>query len=329
MSEAPEPIPAASLPISASAPGKCILFGEHAVVRGAPALVLAIDLATQVLVRPGATTSLNGDPDAGVGQPYFRSALELFRAGRPALEVRSVSRIPRGAGLGSSAAFVAALAAALTSAGGGGDRDSLAERSFDIERNAQGVGSPTDTSAAVAGGIVALNAAKGERLWTIARGSDRWEVRRLADPGWTWVVAFSGIRRSTPDAVRAVGERLGRPDGPALLERFRRVSEEGIDALVREDPEGVARAMGANHALLKEVGVSHPRLEELLRAGAPAALGGKLTGAGAGGSVVLLPRAGREIELIRRLARAGGLPFAVRVAPKGASIVGAALENGS
>jgi mevalonate kinase len=58
-----------------------------------------------------------------------------------------------------------------------------------------------------------------------------------------------------------------------------------------------------------------------MRAAAPAAEGAKLTGAGAGGSIVVLPVPGKETELVRRLARAGGLPFVVRPAPEGAGLI--------
>ena len=46
-------IPSPPLPLAGRAPGKCIVFGEHAVVHGAPELVFAIDLYTQVGVRSG------------------------------------------------------------------------------------------------------------------------------------------------------------------------------------------------------------------------------------------------------------------------------------
>lgn len=320
MEEVIPPIPGRELPVAARAPGKCILFGEHAVVHGAPELVFAIDLETQVFVRPGIVTQLNGDTHATEHNPYFSRAIASLWADGPPIEVRSTSRVPRAAGLGSSAAFVAALASALGSATGGIDRPTLAGRSFQIERGAQGVGSPGDTTAVVGGGFLAVNGGSGRPLWQVEGGDRRWEVRRVTDPGWIWVVAHSGIPRSTADAVRAVGERLARPDGPALLEEFRRVATDGIRAVERGERGTVAQLLGRNQELLREVGVSHPRIEELLRAAEPAAEGAKLTGAGAGGSIVVLPIPGKETELVRRIARAGGLPFVVRP-----SLIGAGL----
>jgi mevalonate kinase len=291
------------------------------VVHGAPELVFAIDLATQVFVRPAESNRLNADVEGTRRNAYFRTSLEMEWEGRPPVDVRAVSRIPKAAGLGSSAAFVAALAAAFCSARGGVDRAELAQRSFEIERAAQGVGSPGDTSTVVAGGFVAVNGGPGEPLWSIRSQEQRWDVRRVSDPGWVWVVAYTGIPRSTADAVRAVGARLAAPGGPELLEQFRRVAREGIDAVGRGDRSTVAELLQQNQELLREAGVSHPRLEALIEAGAPAAEGSKLTGAGAGGSVVVLPVPGKEAELVRRLARAGGLPFVVRPVRDGASLV--------
>jgi len=314
-------IPSRTLPVSARAPGKCIVFGEHAVVHGAPELVFAVDLMTQVFVTAGSATRLNSDDDAVRRNAYFRAALEAsWKGGRP-VEVRAISRIPKSAGLGSSAAFVASVAAAFGAATGGVGRPALAQRSFEIERAAQGVGSPGDTSTVVAGGFVAVNGGTGEPLWTVQTPDRRWEVRRVNDPGWVWVVAYSGITRSTADAVRAVSARLAAPGGPALLEEFRQVATEGITAVGRGDRAAVATLLRRNQELLREVGVSHPRLEALIEAAAPAAEGAKLTGAGAGGSIVALPMPGKEAELVRRLARAGALPFVVRPAPIGVTLL--------
>lgn len=317
-----DPVASAQLPVAARAPGKCIVFGEHAVVHGRPELLLAIDLWTQVLARPAARTELNGEPDAVAENPYVRTALaELWPPGGPSASWRTVSTIPRSAGLGSSAALTAAMATAILATRGGAERSEVAESAFKIERAAQGVGSPGDTSASVAGGLVTVNAPGGTLLWELAHEAQRWTVRRVADPGWVWVVAYSGVPRSTGDAVRAVGRRLAADDGPDLLDAFERVALEGIDAVRSEDRELAGRRMDENQELLRRVGVSHERLEELLATVRPVAAGAKLTGAGAGGSIVVLPQAGHEVEALQRLKRAGAQPYVVRSARSGADLV--------
>lgn len=312
-----DPPTAPLLPASARAPGKCIVFGEHAVVHGGPELLFAIDLYTQVVVRAGAETSLNADRKATEHNPYLRAALARLLPAGPPVAVRAVSSLPRAAGLGSSAAFVAALVRALEPAGGRRSPAETAQLCFELERTAQGVGSPGDTSASVAGGFLTVNARGGSPLWTVELAGQKWEARRIEDPRWVWVVAYSGLPRSTADAVRAVGDRLSRPDGPGLLAEFTRVAQSGVDAVAAGDRAEVGRLLGENQQLLREVGVSHPRLEALIEAVAPVAQGAKLTGAGCGGSVVVLPQPGRETEAMRRLARAGAVPFAVRPAPAG------------
>lgn len=315
-------IPLSPMPLSVRAPAKCILFGEHAVVHGQPELLLAIDLHLQLGLHPATEVRLNGDPAAARENAYLRAAREqLWDEAYGGFDVAVVSRIPRAAGLGSSAAFCAALSAGLSAARGGVERSMLAERSFAIERAAQGVGSPGDTSAVVAGGYISVNGGRGALLWELSDASHTWRARRIPDPGWVWLIASSGVPRSTADAVRAVGERLAQPDGKRLLEQFASVASEGIEAVSREDRERVGPLLDRNHALLREVGVSHPRLEALLEAVRPVAEGAKLTGAGAGGSIVALVQPGKEIEATRRVQRAGGLGFVLRAAPAGAELI--------
>ncbi|MFZ0831414.1 MAG: hypothetical protein WAN40_09830 [Thermoplasmata archaeon] len=317
-------IPARTLPIVARAPGKCILFGEHAVVRGQPEVLLAIDVYAQVAIRPAPEWRLNGHPGPVAGHRYLQAALHaLWQNGSP-LDVTVVSRIPKASGMGSSAAFVAGLAATLGSAQGGVDRATLAQQSFTIERTAQGVGSPGDTSAAAAGGYLTLNtdvAALGDPLWNVEAGTERWTARRIADPGWVWVVAYSGLPKSTGPKVRAVGERFASAEGPDLLRQFADVATAGLRAMAREDGPETGRLLDENQELLRTVGVSHPRIEALLEAARPAALGAKVTGAGGGGSIVALPKPGQETDLVRRLARAGAVPFATGPAARGVELV--------
>ncbi|MCI4331086.1 MAG: mevalonate kinase [Thermoplasmata archaeon] len=314
-------IPSSKLPLATRAPGKCILFGEHAVVHGKPEVVLAIDLHTQVALRGATEHRLNGSAEAARSNAYLVEGLRRLHPDGPPLDVTVTSRLPRAAGLGSSAAFTSALSAGLWALRGGVSRAELAASSFEVERGAQGVGSPGDTTATVGGGYLSINAGTGPAAWTVRDGDREWAVRRLPDPQWVWVVGYTGIPRNTGETVRAVGRRLDQSDGPALLDRFQSVALEGVDALREERREAVGRLLDQNQALLREVGVSHPRVEALLAAAAPGCDGGKLTGAGAGGSVVVLPKPGHELEVARRIARAGGVPYIVKPAPLGVQLV--------
>lgn len=317
-------IPARTLPIVARAPGKCILFGEHAVVRGQPEVLLAIDVYTQVAIQSSLDWRLNGHVGPVAGHRYLQAALHELRSEGTPLNVTAVSRIPKASGMGSSAAFVAALAAVLGAARGGVDRTTLAQQAFTIERMAQGVGSPGDTSASIAGGYLTLNTdvgAFGEPLWSVQAGAESWTARRIGDPGWVWVVAYSGIPKDTGPTVRAVGERFASPGGRELLQQFAEVANAGLRAMAGEDGPETGRLLDENQELLRAVGVSHPRLEALLEAARPAALGAKVTGAGGGGSIVALPKPGQETDLVRRLARAGAVPFATGPAARGVELV--------
>ncbi|MCI4369002.1 MAG: hypothetical protein L3K09_05520, partial [Thermoplasmata archaeon] len=246
-----------------------MLFGEHAVVHGRPELLLAIDLYTQVGLRPSPKTRLNGDAGAMTAHPYFRAAMETLWSGREPLEATAISRLPRAAGLGSSAAFTSALATGLASASGGVLRHRLAEVAFSIERRAQGVGSPGDTSASVAGGYISLNGPGGERLWEVADEGHSWVARRIEDPGWVWLIGSTGVSRSTAEAVRAFGRRISGAAGKAALDEFERVAIAGIAAVGKGEREETGRLLNENQRLLRDAGVSHPKLEELLAAVAP------------------------------------------------------------
>src|SRR2546430_9530370 len=88
--------------MAASAPGKLILFGEHAVVFGEPALSTAINLRAEVYARPHTEWLADG---ASLDEPRFRyvkAAVAKARSDAPLwIEIRSL--VPSGSGLGSPA----------------------------------------------------------------------------------------------------------------------------------------------------------------------------------------------------------------------------------
>lgn len=303
--------------MAASAPGKLILFGEHAVVFGEPALCTAINLRTEVFARPHTEWLADG---ASMDAPRYRYVKEVFRrawTGGPLwVEIRSM--IPTGAGLGSSAAVtVAALGAVAGLQGRGPDPERIAREAFEVEHEVQGRASPIDTSTSAAGGGVLVGRAPGDGLlWSIRRDTREWHLHRCDLPPLTFVVGSTGIAAATGPLVAGVKERVDRSkEAAAMVREIGRITLDGLDALRSNDLAAAGHLMDRDHGLLNALGVGHPVLDKLVAAARPTSFGAKLTGAGGGGSMVALTD--KPQETAAALRRAGGKAFLVRTDPEG------------
>lgn len=308
----------------ASAPGKAILLGEHAVVFGEPAIACALDLRTRVRVEGrGTSVTVNGEPlQDKLKVPHVHHALAL--AGEPwgPLDIRIESQVPASAGLGSSAALSAALLGALLQHKGLAPQpQEVARLAFEVELGVQeGRASPTDTSTSVAGGGVLVDSAPGpDLLWQFERGERRWFLHRLEVPRFTLVVGHSGQRGSTAAQVKHVAD-LARRDPEALrtIKGLGDLARQGVKALRDHDVEGLGRLMDQAHAGLQRLGVSTPRLDELVRAARPHSYGAKLTGAGGGGSIIALTDAPHEVA--QSLKARGCQPIIAPFTPRGLEV---------
>jgi mevalonate kinase len=306
--------------VAASAPGKLILFGEHAVVFGEPALSTAITLRAEVYTRPHKEWLADG---ASLDEPRFRyvkACVQKAKAEGPLwIEIRSM--VPTGAGLGSSAAVTVATLGALR-AEGSLDPQAIAQDAFEVEHEVQGRASPIDTSTASAGGgILVLRERKEGLLWSIERDHRRWFLHRTDLPPLDFVIGNTGISAATGPLVAKVKERVDRE--PRAAEAIREIGVlalDGLRALRRKDLEAAGRLMDQDHALLTQLGVGHPALDRLIEAARPSSYGAKLPGAGGGGSMVALTdRPGPTAEAIRA---AGGKAFIVRSDPVGVTNLG-------
>jgi mevalonate kinase len=104
--------------VQASAPGKCILFGEHAVVYGQPAVAVAIDQRMSVGLEPSDVWRIDGmrfDPSR---HPHVEALKQRLWRDGPPLAIKIHGDIPPASGLGSSAALSVAASAALRCARG-------------------------------------------------------------------------------------------------------------------------------------------------------------------------------------------------------------------
>lgn len=299
-----------------SAPGKVILFGEHAVVYGRPALaapVNGVQARAEIVDLPkhragqlrleAPQVRLGGWLHALAQEERLvravRRAVELLEA-RPstALLVRLDSTLPVAAGLGSSAAVSVALLRALAAhLDIPLPIDRLCELSFELEKFFHGTPSGIDTSAIAWGKPVYF--VRGETPVAL----------HPAEP-LHLVIADSGQPSDTAEVVGEV--RAARERRPERFEQlFDAVGQIALSARARIE-SGQGRPLGTlmdeNHALLAEMGVSSERLDNLVAAARQAgAQGAKLSGAGRGGNVIALVTADTTEAVDRALQRAGAV----------------------
>lgn len=278
----------------ASAGGKVILLGEHAVVYGVPAIAAGIERGAEATATPSPTSTLTladrvfTPSDGSELGRALEALLSELSAGPHALTI--ATHLPPGCGLGSSAAMgVAAARAVLELRGEGESHERVLAAANAWERVFHGNPSGIDTAAAALGGCIWYSRAEGPS--SIA----------LPLP-LTLAIAVAGPAASTKSMVAGVA-RL-RERRPEVFEK----SLEGIRSLVKNarlaleagDLIGLGRLLDLNQMLLAGLMVSTTEIERACQLAREAgALGAKLTGAGGGGAVVALCDASAEGVLER------------------------------
>jgi mevalonate kinase len=299
---------------SASAPGKVILAGEHAVVYGHPAIaapvwqVAATCRVSQASTGAGCTLALpdvgvelrlaDGDADHPAALLARRALTEIGAPANPDWQIEVSSTVPMAGGLGSGAALSSALVKAIWGAAGRDpDADSLSALVYSAEQAYHGTPSGIDNTVI----------AHGRTIWFV-RG--RPPIFLTLGAPMTLLIADSGVRSPTLETVGDV--RLARERDPQRFDAlFAQVAEvvHGVRAALEA---GNARELGGlftrNHTLLAQIGVSAPLLDDLVAAALQAgALGAKLSGGGRGGNVIALTAPERAEAVAAALTGAGAV----------------------
>ena len=295
--------------VKCSAPGKVILFGEHAVVYGEPAISLAVDkrISCEIEGCEGVTT-VNGYEIDEVHQGYIMKSIEKTRCSNP-LKIKTSSGIPSGAGMGSSAAVTVASLGSLNKLYGEIDHEKIAKTAFEIEYEIQGSASPIDTSTSTHGSGIMISKQKSDDfLWEISRNDKKWNIHHMDIPDIPMVIGDTGVHAPTGPLVEKVGRFYDMSNfAKQIISEIGELVLDGMSALRDEDLEKVGYLMNKNHQLLSILGVNHPKLDALVQASQRHSYGAKLTGAGGGGSMVALTE---EPEVVAELIRKrGGEPY--------------------
>ena len=305
----------------ASAPGKAILVGEHAVVYGMPAIALplsgiranaayrptrsSLTLIAEDLARPPLIID-TGDIDSS--DPLaLMAVLTLQYLGLESLhgEIRIRSEIPIASGLGSGAAVSAAIGRAIAKLHGTIlPGDALNRLVFEVEKLHHGTPSGIDNTVVV----------YESPVYFVKGGSI--EFLEIADPLWI-LLADSGIASLTRDAVADVGAmaRLAPAQTARIFEDIGAIVDEARHCIEHGNITRLGELMTANHRLLRALDVSSAELDHLVDAASNAgALGAKLSGGGRGGNIIALVDEASAPAVEQALVEAGARQVMLTVA---------------
>lgn len=306
--------------IKASAPGKLILCGEHAVVYHRPAIALPIaDVRAYVhaTAGPGGSGLRFDAPDLGRSwtldeapdDPISQVATAtLGHIGIATLDLTIAIRsdIPIASGMGSGAAIATAIVRTLAEVAG---RElpaaTVSALVYQSEKRYHGTPSGIDNT------VVAYE----QPIWFQRRGTSEQpeppliEPIRIATP-FTLLIGDTGVRSATRMPVGEVRRRWqADPAGyDAHFDQIGGLVVAARTALELGDYAALGLLLNQNHTVLRAIGVSSPELDQLVQAALDAgALGAKLSGAGWGGVMIALVENAGSTCVREALIRAGAV----------------------
>jgi mevalonate kinase len=283
--------------IEASAPAKIILFGEHAVVYGQPAIAVPVSslraTANVTANNPSgqglhiAAADLNEILPIAVESEIVdhslattaRLVLKALNSAPPDVTITLHSTIPMASGLGSGAAVSAALGRALSAAVHQTiDNETLNTLVYEMEKTYHGTPSGIDNTVIVYEQPVYFM--RGQSIEKMPIGASFTLLIGDTGQGALTRIAVGDVRKlfeADPERIQPILDSIG-----VLVKQAKIAIESGeIGAL--------GPLMLHNHALLQQLTVSSPELDQLVEAAINAgSSGAKLSGGGRGGNMIAL-----------------------------------------
>ena len=297
----------------ASAPGKIILFGEHAVVYGQPALAVPVNQVhadADVSDSDRAGIWVNA-PDIRLHAEHSRLALDDALAAtisavyekigiplseKDGVEIKVTSTIPLASGLGSGAAVSVAIIRALSAHLGQLFTDEqVNEIAYEVEKIHHGTPSGIDNTVVTYGKPIFFIKEQPIELLTVAKP-------------FTIIIGDTGIPAPTKESVADV-RKLWEQDKAKMEMLFGvagSLAEVARQSIEGGHPERLGPLMNENQRVLTEMGISSPELNRLVEASRKAgASGAKLSGGGRGGNMIALSTKENAPTIVEALYEAG------------------------
>jgi len=277
--------------VKASASGKLMLFGEHAVVYDYPCIVTTV--SPQVYIEISNTgKEFEVDAPQSKDTSFVEEAVKLFcqkyKVDNKIL-IKTYSDFSSKFGLGSSSAVTVATIIALSKLYKINiSKKEVFDLGYKVIRTIQKVGSGFDVASATYGGTI----------YFLTGGK---VIEPLPVKDLSLVIGYSGTKASTTRIVKDL-----KPDFK-IIDKIGKIVEEAKIALVNSDWKIAGELMNQNHQLLKSMGVSTQKLDNMCDAAVSSgAYGAKLSGAGGGDCMIALVSENKIKEVKSAIISAGG-----------------------
>lgn len=279
--------------------GKTILFGEHFVVYGLPAIASALSSYTtaEVKIIDGKGWDVNDQRPAtpGYKEKKYDEAMQSIQnvlehlhidVSCQKLEITFSGDLYAASGVGASAAQSTSLARALNNTFTlMMDNKKINQASYEGEKAYHGTPSGIDNTASTYGGLI----------WFVKnlKGGDNTLEMLQSPEKIPLAIANTGITASTTEVVADV-RRLKESDPlkfEHIFKEYKELSEKAKKALIESDKNLIGKLMNQNHKLLQDITASGDVNDKLVKIALDnGALGAKMTGTGRGGLVIALAK---------------------------------------
>jgi len=278
----------------ASAPAKIILFGEHFVVHGTPAILAAINKRVTVTSTFTENKTLKINSQLGTLEvpisssheeaksefkPFIYLANKMINSHQDVngLEITINSDIPIGVGLGSSSACCVAATASISGLFKELSSEENLKMSIEAEKTIFPDTSGADCTVCTYGGIIEYDKINGSE-----KNTDTSNLNLL--------IVNSMIPHSTKRSVEKVSKfKESNEDrfSQLCVSETKLIGEVNL-ALKNKDLITLGLKMSENQKYLEEIQVSNDTLHGMISSLKEISLGAKITGAGDGGCIIAL-----------------------------------------
>ena len=295
--------------------GKVILFGEHFVVYGLPALAAGIASVTTAKITrvrsfgwklvdnrpamPGYKEKKYEEQKVSIDNMLKHLNVDTTKTG---FQFDLEGDLVCASGIGASAASCVAIARALSEEYSLGLNDNqVNETAFIGETGYHGTPSGLDNTASTFGGLIWF-----ER--DLNGGPPKFEKLKLGKSA-NLVIASTGLTASTKVVVGDVRKKKDTdPDWfDSMSKQYNHLVNDAKEALITLDFDKVGELMNKNHELLQQLTVSFKELDNLVElARENGAIGAKMTGTGRGGNMIALAPDEATMNVIAEVLKKGG-----------------------